>query len=116
MLEYEQRQALYAFLKVPNLPKMHWSNSSAWQMANSMYNQIKEAIKKQIVDAHFVALTCDEVTTIDNESLICIHAYVVQNYIRVCKLPIRHLELIVFFFSKFGNLNHKYIQKALKRV
>jgi len=32
----------------------------------------------------------------------------------ICELPIRHLELIVLFFSKICNLNHNYIQKDLK--
>jgi len=55
-------------------------------MADSMYNQVKEAIKKQIVVAQFFALTCDEVTMIDNDSWICVHTYVVQNFVRVLYL------------------------------
>jgi len=82
MLEYEERQALYTFLNVPNLPRMHWSDSSAWQMAESMYCQVKEVIKRKISTAHFVAITCDEVTSVDNGSWICIHVYVVKNFIR----------------------------------
>jgi len=83
MLEYEEREALYAFLNVPNLPRMHWNDSSRWNLADYMYFQVQEAIKKKIRAANFVAITCDEVTIVDNGSWISIYAYVVENYVRV---------------------------------
>jgi hypothetical protein len=83
MLEYESRAALYEFLNVPNFPRMHWSDNSGWIMADFMYAEVRTAISRVLVGANYVALTCDEVTTIDNGSWISIHAYVVQNWSRV---------------------------------
>ena len=44
---------------------------------------MRTAISRVLVGANYVALTCDEVNTIDNGSWISIHAYVVQNWSRV---------------------------------
>jgi len=61
-------------------------------MAKSMYYQVKEVVKKKIYAAHFVALTCDEVTSMDNGSWICIHVYVVENFTRIPHLvSLQHL-------------------------
>jgi len=86
MLEYEQRESLYAFLGVPNLPRMHWSDNSTWTMADSMYKQVKDMIKQKVSAAHFLTITCDEVITVDNGSWICIHAYTVENFVRILHL------------------------------
>ena len=83
MLEYESRAALYEFLNVPNFPRMHWSDNSGWIMAEFMYAEVRTAISRVLVGANYVALTCDEVSTIDNGSWISIHAYVVQNWSRI---------------------------------
>jgi hypothetical protein len=83
MLEYESRAALYEFLNVPNFPRMHWSDNSGWTMAECMYAEVRTAISRVLVGANYVALTCDEVSTIDNGSWISIHAYVVQNWSRI---------------------------------
>ena len=83
MLEYESRASLYEFLNVPNFPRMHWSDNSGWIMADFMYAEVRTAISRVLVGANYVALTCDEVSTIDNGSWISIHAYVVQNWCRV---------------------------------
>jgi len=52
-------------------------------MADSMCKQMKEVMKQKVSGAHFVAITCDEVTIVDNGSWICIHAYIVENFIRI---------------------------------
>jgi hypothetical protein len=83
MLEYESRATLYEFLYVPNFPRMHWSDNSGWIMAEFMYAEVRIAISRVLVGANYVALTCDEVSTIDNGSWISIHAYVVQNWSRI---------------------------------
>jgi len=59
MLEYEERQAFYAFFNVSNLTKMHSIDSSRRKMTNYMYYQVKEAIKKKINVAYFIAITCN---------------------------------------------------------
>ena len=45
MLKYENRFALYKFLKLPNLPTTHWYDSSGWILAEYMYRQVTKEIK-----------------------------------------------------------------------
>lgn len=77
LLEYESQAKLYNFLQVPNTPQKHWSNSNGWVMAeliSVMYDEVKDAIKKEISYARFIAMSADEVTTVDNSSWILVHA------------------------------------------
>ncbi len=48
-----------------------------------MHIQVQMAIVKAIKIVRFIAISCDEVTMIDNGSWICIHAYVVQSWVRI---------------------------------
>ena len=80
MVEYESRETLYEFLDVPNFPRMHCSDNFGWIMVEFMYAEVRIAISRVLVGANYVALTCDEVSTIDNGSWISIHAYVVHNW------------------------------------
>ncbi len=82
MLEYETMYDLFASLKVLNNPCMHWSNSIGSTFAEFMYEQVQKAIIQTIQSAQFLAC-CDEVTSIDNGSQICVHAYVVDGWTRV---------------------------------
>lgn len=92
VLEYQSRQELYRFLQVPNNPSKHWSTSSGWEMADYMYEEVKGAIKNEISTARFVAMSADEVTTVDNGSWISVHAYIVKNWVRVPYLVgLKHL-------------------------
>jgi hypothetical protein len=83
MSQYELFEPLLSFLDVPNMPHMHWSDSSSWIMAEFMYDVVKEEIKAEVHVASYVALTCDETTTVDNGSWMSIHAYTCQNWVRV---------------------------------
>jgi hypothetical protein len=40
MLKYETMYELFANLKVPNNPNMHWSNSSSSTLVEFMYQQV----------------------------------------------------------------------------
>jgi hypothetical protein len=46
-----------------------------------MYMQIQNATVIAIKSTQFIACSYDEVTTIDNESWICVHAYIVDCWI-----------------------------------
>ena len=83
ILEYVSRAALYEFLNMPNFPRMHWSNNFGCIMVEFMYSEVRIFISRVLVGANYVALICDEVSTIDNGSWIYFHAYVVQNWNRV---------------------------------
>jgi len=56
---------------------MHWSNNVGWTFVEFMHMQVQEAIVKAIQITQFIAMSCDEITTIDNGSWICIHTYVI---------------------------------------
>lgn len=65
MLEYKSLEELYEFLDVPNMPRMHWSYTLGWQMAEFIYDVVKEEIKSQVGD---LAVNCDQTTLVDNGS------------------------------------------------
>jgi hypothetical protein len=44
-----------------------------------MHGIVLEATKSTIGIVNYLSLTCDEVNTIDNQSWLSIHVYVVQN-------------------------------------
>jgi hypothetical protein len=48
-----------------------------------MHTQVESAIPKAIQFNQFIALSCDEVTTIDNDLWICVHAYVVDCWTKI---------------------------------
>lgn len=83
MLDYEQHFALCKQLKVPNLPTKHWNDNSGWDMAECMTRVVIEHHKKELKDAAIFSLSADEVTTIDNQSWLSIHCYVVKEWKRM---------------------------------
>jgi hypothetical protein len=83
MLEYEARHALYKFIRVPDCPAQHWCDSSGWQIAEYMYAELQLTMKKLVQEARYIAVTVDEVTTVDNGSWLSVHCYVVKDWIRI---------------------------------
>jgi hypothetical protein len=77
MLEYEAHKELFDFLNLEENPKMHWIDSLGWAITQHMHNIVLEATIFAIIGAQYISLTCDEVSTIDNQSQLLIHAYVV---------------------------------------
>jgi hypothetical protein len=47
---------------------MHWTNLAGWAMAQHMHGIILEATKSIVWVVEFISLTCDEVSTIDNQN------------------------------------------------
>jgi hypothetical protein len=88
MLEFEALKSFFSFLNVFMLPKHHWNDSPIWVMVECMHKQIIKRINKIITSSKYLALFCDEVTTIDNQSWISIYSNVVQDWCRI---------LVVFF-------------------
>lgn len=86
MLEYESRVNLYKFLSVPDLPSAHWCDNSGWLMAGYMYKQVVQEMRRLISAARYVAVTVDEVTAVDNSSVLSVHVYIVQDWVRVSLL------------------------------
>jgi hypothetical protein len=48
-----------------------------------MHGIVLEVTKFAIEIAQYLSLTCDEVSTINNQSWLLIHVYVVQNWLRI---------------------------------
>jgi hypothetical protein len=61
-------------------------------MAECMHKQIIKRVKNYITSSKYLALSSDEVTTINNQSWILIYSYVVQDWCRI--LVFISLELI----------------------
>ena len=80
MLEYEALQLLSEFLEVPKIPKCHWSDNASWSMAEAMYAQVLNKTQMIKLATRYIALSCDEVSFIDNLNWISVHAYVMQNW------------------------------------
>jgi hypothetical protein len=79
MLEYESLRPLFEFLPVPRNNKKHWNNSYDWTMVEFMHQVVMRATRATIQAANYISLSCDEVSTVDNQSWLSIHYYVVQN-------------------------------------
>ncbi len=48
-----------------------------------MHQMVMKATKAAVQITHYVAFNCDEVFTIDNQSWLSIHCYVVENWVRI---------------------------------
>jgi len=79
MLECESLYELFRSLAVPNNPSMPWYDNVGWVLAKFMYMQVQDTIVKAIQSTIVITCSCDEVTTIDNDSWICVHAYMVDS-------------------------------------
>jgi hypothetical protein len=67
---------------MPEAPS-YWSDSSGWKMAESLYNVVQKQTRRVVCGARYFSLSCDEVTTVDNQSWISIHAYVLVDWERI---------------------------------
>ncbi len=83
MLEYEVQKDLFDFFIFEKSPKMHWKNNYGRVMAQHMHGIILEATQFVIGATQYSSLICDEISTIDNQSWLSVHAYVVQNWLKL---------------------------------
>jgi hypothetical protein len=77
------------FFNVPLNPKHHWSDYVGRVMAECLHKHVFNKMWKDVASSKYLTLSCDEVTTIDNQSWISIHCYVVQDWCR--------LHVLIFF-------------------
>jgi hypothetical protein len=82
MQEYEVIKPLDEFLATPKNGKKHWIDSSRWTMVKFMHHEVTKAIMVAMEVVRYVALSCDDVFTVGNQSWLSIHCYVVGR----CKL------------------------------
>jgi hypothetical protein len=70
MLVLKVHKELFDFLSLEENPKMNWIDSVGnWAMAQHMHDIVLEVTKYVIGVAQFISLTCDEVSTIDNQNM-----------------------------------------------
>jgi len=68
MIDYLDNMKFLSFLQVPKFPSSHWFVTSGWGWAGYLAQVEKDDLKEKIANARFLALSLDEVTTIDNTS------------------------------------------------
>jgi hypothetical protein len=83
MVEYEYMCGLLDHLEVLKLPYKHWSDNSGWELAESLYHIVQDRMRACVRGGQFISISCDEVTTYNNQSWISIHAYVLSDWERV---------------------------------
>lgn len=65
------------------MPKKHWCDKSGWEIADAICAIIEKKMKDCLRVVSFISVTIDEVATVDNQSWLCCHAYIVQKWRRV---------------------------------
>jgi hypothetical protein len=55
-------------------------------MVRAMHHVVLKQMKVVLQQTKFISISCDEVTTLDNQSWIFVHAYVVENWRRILVL------------------------------
>jgi hypothetical protein len=86
MTNFEACKYLFQFLKVENCPRKHWSDTTGWTMVEAMHGIVLRAIKVFVQTTYFILVSCDEVMTLDNQSWLSVHVYVVEQWRRVLVL------------------------------
>jgi hypothetical protein len=100
MCDFEPEQYLLRHLKVKNVPRKHWSETSGWEMGEHLHGCVLAALKAVVQSARIISISADEVTAIDNTSWVGVHVYAMQSWERVPYLL--HLSCV----SESGTSDH----------
>ncbi len=90
---FENMKYFMNLLKVKHYPKKQQCDDVAWGMVEALHSIIMQATTFALNKVNMSTLSCDEVTFIDNQFWITIHAYTIQNWTKV--LLLLSLERIV---------------------
>jgi hypothetical protein len=82
MLEYESLKPLFEFLVMPKNNKKHWSGIGM-TIVEFLHQVVMRATRVGVQTPHYIVLSYDEVSTVDNQSWLFVHYYVVQNWVRI---------------------------------
>jgi hypothetical protein len=83
MLEYESTRGFLQFLQVKNCLQKHWCDNTGWSMAETMHNIVKTATADAVKAANFISISCNEVTSVDNQSWLSLHAYIIKEWSQI---------------------------------
>jgi hypothetical protein len=89
LADYSGMRDLLEYLHVPYFPRKHWAQGTAWGIAECLHDVVLERTWEVISRAKFMSISCDEVTSQNNDSWASITAYVVENWER------RPIQLLV---------------------
>ena len=81
--DYPSYRDVLSFLECPLIPFKHWSVSTRWGIVECLHAVVQNRVKFALQECQFFSLTCDEVTTVDCQTWISVHVYVVKDYVRV---------------------------------
>jgi len=124
IVEYKSRLSLYKLLNVLDFLSTHWCDNSGWVMAFYMYKQVTNEMRRLIVATRYIAISVDEVTTVDNNSYLSVHIYIVQDWVWVLLLVLLECidcipnvvnltRLIIDAIGSGGSLDSKSIVRKL---
>jgi len=91
LCDYEREQYLLRHLKVKNLPKKHWCESSRWEMSEHLHASVLSALKAMVQSAYIILISVDKITVVDNTSWLGVHIYAMDSWEKVPHLL--HLSL-----------------------
>jgi hypothetical protein len=78
--EFSRMEKLLLAVKHPQVSDMRWSGTSAWSTVEAMDSvRLSKAVEK-IHSASFFSISLDEATTVDNRTMLSIHAYVMEDW------------------------------------
>ena len=83
MIDYPSYRDILSFLDCPLIPFKHWSVSTGWGIAECLQSVVQNRVKAALAKCDFFSLTCNEVTTVDCQTWISIHVYVVKDFVHV---------------------------------
>jgi hypothetical protein len=52
-------------------------------MAETMHNIVKTATADAVKAANFISISCNEVTSVDNQSWLSLHAYIIKEWSQI---------------------------------
>jgi hypothetical protein len=64
---------MYEFLTMLKKTRNTWSDSSSWTMVKFVHQEVMKGTKVIVGVAWYVALSCDEMFTIDNQFWLFVH-------------------------------------------
>jgi hypothetical protein len=83
MTNFKGCKGPFNFRKMLNNLGKHWINIIGWSMVEAMHDFVLWFICLVGQKAQFIFVSCDEMTTVDNQSWILTHVYVVEGWKRL---------------------------------
>ena len=83
MSDYPSYCDVLSFLDYLLIMFKRWSVSTSWDIAKCLHVVVQNHVKAAFAGYYFFSLKCDEVTTVDCQTWISVHVYVVKEYVRV---------------------------------